>query len=62
MSNSLSEGRSWIITSKETGLAVFETFEKKTADAVNRAKYNVETAHDYLCRLNAQILSRGAAA
>jgi hypothetical protein len=47
--------QSWIITEKESGKAVFETYNKKTADAVNTQKYNVTPAMEYLCNLNAQI-------
>jgi len=46
---------SWIVTRKETGAAVLETFSPKVANAINRTKYNVETALDYLCRVNAEI-------
>lgn len=46
---------SYVITSKETGLAVFETYYKHIADKVNLNKYNVETAYQYLCRINKEI-------
>jgi hypothetical protein len=51
---------SWIVTCKATGKAIFETFSKKVADAVNRRNYNVETAHDYLCRFNAELQAASA--
>lgn len=41
-------GKSWVIVDKETGKALFETFEKKTADAVNRKKYRVVPILEYL--------------
>jgi hypothetical protein len=42
---------SYIITDKQ-GNVIFETFSKKTAMAVNKSKFTVQTAHDYLCELN----------
>ena len=46
---------SWVITSKDTGLQVFETFQRSVAEKVNLNKYNVETAYQYLCRVNREI-------
>lgn len=43
---------SWIVVKKGTLDAVLETFEKKTADAINRKKYDVLTVGDYLGRMN----------
>ena len=44
-----------IITDKATGQAVLETFNAKTAAAVNRERYNVQTAREYLETLNATL-------
>lgn len=46
--------KSWVITVKRTG-QVFETFNPKLADTVSREKCIVETAHDYLARINQKI-------
>ncbi len=46
---------SWIITDRETGKAVFETFDRDVAAAINRNKYEVTDAREYLERLNASI-------
>ena len=46
---------SWIVTDRQTGVAVLETFERKTAEAVNQEKYEVWTALSYLQNLNRKI-------
>lgn len=46
---------SWVIVENATGKAVFETFNKKTADAINTDKYKAMTALSYLVGLNAKI-------
>ncbi|GGX91294.1 hypothetical protein GCM10007160_18490 [Litchfieldella qijiaojingensis] len=46
---------SWVITHRQTGKPVLETFSESTAEAVNRQKYKVETAAEYLARINQQI-------
>jgi hypothetical protein len=43
---------SWIIVSRETEKAVFETWNKKIADCVNTNKYEVLPAQEWLARLN----------
>ena len=43
---------SWIVTRNDTGAAVLETFSRKVADAVNRDRYTVQTAAQYLAQLN----------
>jgi hypothetical protein len=43
---------SWIIVSRATGAAVLETFERRTAEAVNQRAYEVLTAAQWLGRLN----------
>lgn len=44
---------SWIIVSKDSGKPVFETFNRKTASAVNQSRYEVLTAAQWLGRFNA---------
>lgn len=43
---------SWIIVDKQTREAVMETFDKVTADAINRDKFDVLPALEYLQQLN----------
>jgi hypothetical protein len=43
---------SWVIVSKETGTAVLETFNAKTAAAINRERYNVVPILEWLVSLN----------
>ena len=50
---------SWIIVSKATGRAVLETFSQAVADAVNREKYEVWSAYEYLVDLNKRIKAKG---
>lgn len=45
---------SWVITDKQ-GRAVFETFSERTAQAVNRANYDMWPALQYLQNLNRKI-------
>lgn len=42
---------SWVIVD-EAGDAVFETFSRRVAEAVNQEKYEVLTALEYLSSLN----------
>jgi hypothetical protein len=46
---------SWIIVNKQTGEAVMETFNRATADAINRDKFNVLPALEYLQQLNRRL-------
>ena len=43
---------SWVIVDKQTGKAVMETFNRTTADAINREKFDVLPALEYLQKLN----------
>ena len=43
---------SWVIVEKATGKAIFETFNSKVADAVNREKYEVVPILEYLVSIN----------
>lgn len=43
---------SWVIVRKSDNVAVFETFSRTVADAVNRDRYDVLPAYDYLVGLN----------
>ena len=51
---------SWVIVSKESGKAVFETFSRKTVDAVNLKKYEVLPILKYLNNLNRKIKANSA--
>lgn len=46
---------SYIVTEKGTLNAVCELWNPDNAKAVNRDKYDVYTAYDYLCKFNATI-------
>lgn len=46
---------SWIITCRKTGKAVMETFRRDTARSINQSRYKVETAAEYLARVNQHI-------
>jgi hypothetical protein len=46
---------SWIISERGTGGAVLELFERATVERINQDKYRVETAAQYLGRVNAAI-------
>lgn len=48
---------SWIIVSKATGKAVAELFSRELVALVNRERYEVKCAYDYLTALNKQIKS-----
>lgn len=46
---------SWIVTRRDTGAAVLETWSKEIADAINARVYRVETAAQYLGRINTEV-------
>ena len=46
---------SWIIVSRATGQPVLETFSSRTAAAVDRARYEVLPALQWLQRFNASV-------
>lgn len=46
---------SWIIVSRMTGKPVLETFERSTAEAINKSAYEVLTASQWLVRFNANL-------
>ena len=50
---------SWIVTRNDTGAAVLETHSRKVADAINRDRYTVQTAAQYLGALNRKIRETG---
>jgi hypothetical protein len=50
---------SWVVVSKETGKPALETFERKTAEAINQDKYEVLTAHQWLSRYNRLVKENG---
>lgn len=43
---------SWVVVNRATGKAVFETFERSTAQAINTERYEVLTAARWLGRIN----------
>lgn len=43
---------SWIILNKETRQAVYETWQKRVTLKINKEKYIVKTAKEYLSKLN----------
>jgi hypothetical protein len=43
---------SWVIINKATGQAVFETFNRKIACAINRENYEAVAIEKYLASLN----------
>jgi len=45
---------SWVVVSLETGRAVFETFDRATAEAVNLKRYRVVTILQWLQEVNAR--------
>lgn len=49
----------WVAVDRKTGLGVFETSVKKTANSVCQARYDVLTISDYLGRLNFNISKHG---
>lgn len=48
---------SWIVVDRETGKPVLETFSKTTADAINRLRYEVLPALQWLQRFNAKLIA-----
>lgn len=48
---------SWVVCNKASGAVILETFDRRTAERVNQSKYSVETAAQYLGRLNNKIRS-----
>lgn len=46
---------SYIVTEKGTLNAVCELWKEENAQAVNREKYDVYTAYDYLTKFNASL-------
>ena len=49
---SLARTSSWIVVSKETGAAIFETFNEQLTTIINRDKYDVVPVLTYLQGLN----------
>ena len=46
---------SWVIVSHATGLPVLETYDRATAEAINRDRYEVLTTYVWLARFNRSI-------
>lgn len=51
---------SYVVVDKQTGDSIMETFERKTAEAINREKYDVLPAKEYLEGLNQRGKESGA--
>jgi hypothetical protein len=43
---------SWVIREKATGRVVMETFNRRTAEAINTARYEAVPIKQYLASLN----------
>lgn len=52
---SLSRTASWVIVRLSDGAAMFETFERRIAEAINRDRYKAVPILQYLQSLNASI-------
>jgi hypothetical protein len=50
---------SWVVVSRATGKPVLETFERRTAEAINQSAYEVLTTLQWLVRLNRSIKESG---
>lgn len=48
---------SWIVSCKDTGKAVLESFSRDVVSRINQERYRVETAAQYLSRFNRQLSS-----
>jgi len=49
------KSNSWIIVSKQSGKALFETWDARLVRCINTKFYEALTSYDYLTRLNQQI-------
>lgn len=49
---------SWVVSRKDTGIAVFETFDRRALANLNPDTVQVETAAQYLARTNIAIKER----
>ncbi len=52
MFDDILETASWVVVNRETGKAVFETFCRRVADAINLNRYEVVPIGEYLASLN----------
>lgn len=50
---------SWMAVDRETGKAVFETWNRSTAEKINQDRYQVLTAAQYLGRFNTAVKRAG---
>ncbi len=46
---------SYVIVSKETGKAIFETYNRKVAEQINLAKYDVMPIGNWLAHVNRNV-------
>lgn len=49
---------SWVIREKATGRVIVETFSRKTAEAINTAKYEAVPIRAYLASINGASTSK----
>ncbi len=48
---------SWVVTRKSDDAVIGEFFHRSTVECVNQARYRVETALQYLARLNESLMN-----
>jgi hypothetical protein len=53
--------KSWIIVSRASGEAIMETFSRAAVEKINRDRFDVYTAAQWLAKLNRDQRARGAA-
>ena len=51
---------SWVVTRRDTGTVVGEFYDARIVERFNPEKALVETAHAYLCRINAALKAKQA--
>lgn len=50
---------SWVVSCKQTGKAIFETYSEDTANRINQSRYEVKTTYQHLTDLNKKIKLEG---
>lgn len=50
---------SWVVTRKSTGEVIGEFTSRRLVERFNADVVIIETAHEYLCRINAEIRANG---
>lgn len=46
---------SWVVSCRQTGKAVLETYSADVVSRINQKRYEIKTAHQYLVDLNKQL-------